>query len=299
MKDAPKLDHFSFRRLVDDLHDGLFAIPDFQREFEWNPRDIRELIRSIFQDYYIGSLLLWSGKQESFDALSCEPIYGYKGEGKPRYIVIDGQQRLTAIYYAFVAPDKPLPNRTNRFFYFIYIDKFIAEEYDEAFGYDWMTHRWDNVLNDCKAQYERHIFPLSIMGHGGWDIGHWVDGYRQFWLEQAKQAESSEDRSTYKASTQHAVNAEIFRKLLKDISEKYQISYIELDIDMGVDKVCDIFTRINSRGIRLDVFDLINALLKPKGLQLKQMWRHRKAPHQRTARSTTTTSGVGHGYRGN
>jgi hypothetical protein len=40
-----------------------------------------------------------------------------------------------------------------------------------------------------------------------------------------------------------------------------------------VDKVCDIFTQINSRGVRLDVFDLVNALLKPKGLQLKQMWR--------------------------
>src|ERR1019366_203825 len=29
----------------------------------------------------------------------------------------------------------------------------------------------------------------------------------------------------------------------------------------------------NSRGIRLDVFDMINALLKPKGLQLKHLWR--------------------------
>src|SRR5207237_339729 len=27
------------------------------------------------------------------------------------------------------------------------------------------------------------------------------------------------------------------------------------------------------KGIRLDVFDLINALVKPKGLQLKHMWR--------------------------
>ena len=46
-----------------------------------------------------------------------------------------------------------------------------------------------------------------------------------------------------------------------------------MDKDLEVDKVCDIFTQINSRGIRLDVFDLINALLKPKGLQLKHMWR--------------------------
>ena len=33
-----------------------------------------------------------------------------------------------------------------------------------------------------------------------------------------------------------------------------------LDRDLEIDKVCDIFTQINSRGIRLDVFDLVNAL---------------------------------------
>jgi len=60
---------------------------------------------------------------------------------------------------------------------------------------------------------------------------------------------------------------------LKGISEQYQITYIELDQDLEVDKVCDIFTQINSRGVRLDIFDLVNALLKPKGLQLKQLWR--------------------------
>jgi len=60
---------------------------------------------------------------------------------------------------------------------------------------------------------------------------------------------------------------------LKRITEQYQIAYIELDRGLELDRVCDIFTQINSRGIRLDVFDLINALLKPKGLQLKHLWR--------------------------
>lgn len=69
------------------------------------------------------------------------------------------------------------------------------------------------------------------------------------------------------------MNAEEFGKHLRGITEEYQIAYIELDKDLAVDKVCDIFTQINSRGVRLDVFDLINALLKPKGLQLKHMWR--------------------------
>jgi hypothetical protein len=71
----------------------------------------------------------------------------------------------------------------------------------------------------------------------------------------------------------HADNAKIFGEHLQGITGQYQISYIELDRDLEVDKVCDIFTQINSRGVRLDVFDLMNALLKPKGLQLKHMWR--------------------------
>src|SRR5260370_3206454 len=117
MKDAQKPDHTSLNTLVGYLREGRFVIPDFQREFEWKPWDIRDLLRSIFLDYYIGSLLLWIGKEENFKALSCESIYGFKGDSRPESIVLDGQQRLTAMYYAFVAPDVPLPNRSNRYFY--------------------------------------------------------------------------------------------------------------------------------------------------------------------------------------
>src|SRR6266567_4520026 len=76
MKDAQKPDHISLSTLIGRLKDGRFVIPDFQREFEWQPWDIRDLMRSIFLDYYIGSLLLWKGKSENFGALACEPIYG-------------------------------------------------------------------------------------------------------------------------------------------------------------------------------------------------------------------------------
>ena len=81
------------------------------------------------------------------------------------------------------------------------------------------------------------------------------------------------DSTEAEIARQHAENAKEFGEYLKGITEEYQIAYIELDKDLAVDKVCDIFTQINSQGIRLDVFDLINALLKPKGLQLKHMWR--------------------------
>ncbi|MBI4320150.1 MAG: DUF262 domain-containing protein [Chloroflexi bacterium] len=272
MKDAQKPDHISLNTLINRIKEGRFVIPDFQREFEWNPWDIRELMRSIFLDYYIGSLLLWKGKTENFDALSCEHIYGFKDTGNPEYIVLDGQQRLTAMLYAFLAPDVPLPYRTSRAFYFIRVDRFMAQEHDEAFGYDWHTRHWTAILRNREDQFASHLFPLSVIGAGGWELANWVQGYEQFWKARGTEGAAA-GQEAIKVAMAHADNARAFGDHLRGIVDQYQISYIELDRDIAVDKVCDIFTQINSRGIRLDAFDLINALLKPKGLQLKHMWR--------------------------
>ena len=271
MKNAQKPDHVSLNTLVHRLKEGRFVIPDFQREFEWKPWDIQSLMRSIFLDYYIGSLLLWKGKKENFEALSCEDIYGYSGPENREYIVLDGQQRLTAIYYAFLAPDLPLPSRSSRCYYFVRIDKFMNDEFDDAFSYEWLTRRWSKLMRDRRIQFEEHIFPLAIIGQGGWELPNWVQEYEQYWKEKAESL--SDNEAEQKLALTHAQNAHVFGEHLKEITEQYQISYIELDQDLAIDKVCDIFTQINSKGVRLDIFDLINALLKPKGLQLKHMWR--------------------------
>jgi hypothetical protein len=192
MKDAQKPDHISLTTLIGRLKEGRFVIPDFQREFEWKPWDIRELMRSIFLDYYIGSLLLWKGKEENFDALACEPLYGHEGKSSKEHIVLDGQQRLTAMYYAFLAPDVPVPNRTNRFLYFIRVDRFMDEMYDDAFHYDW-TQGSFKLLEDQNRQYHSHLFPLSVVGKGGWELPNWVQGYERYWHERAAAADQTGD----------------------------------------------------------------------------------------------------------
>lgn len=274
MKDAQKPDHVSLITLVGWLREGRFVIPDFQRDFEWEPWDISALMRSIFLDYYIGSLLLWRGKRENFDALACEPIYAYhSSQASPEYIVLDGQQRLTAMYYAFMAPDAPAPKRTNRYRYFIQVARFVEEVYDDAFIYDW-TRRGENLAADMEKQFAEHMFPLSVIGQTGWALPNWVQGYEKYWEDQAAQANEAGDASAEQRACRYVEYARAFSDTLKSITEQYQIAYIELDRDLALDKVCDIFTQINSRGIRLDVFDLINALLRPKGLQLRHMWRN-------------------------
>jgi hypothetical protein len=275
MIEAQKPDHVALNSLLEYLKDGRYMVPDFQREFEWEARDIRDLMRSIFRDYYIGSLLLWRGTNDNYERLSCEPIYG-QNRGKPEYIVLDGQQRLTAINYAFMSPDMPLPRRKSRAMYFVRVDRFIDDE-DDAFDYYWSWGKIGDGMTAVAAmfgppekQYRDHIFPLAIIGTGGWDLFQWVGGYVAYWQ---KRAESAADDIERNVALAHAHNADGFGKTVKSITEKFQISYIELDRELHIEKVCDIFTQINSKGIRLDVFDLMNALLKPKGVQLKSLWR--------------------------
>ena len=163
MKHAQKPDHVSLATLINRLREGRYVIPDFQREFEWESKDIRELMRSIFLDYHIGSLLLWKGKSGNFEALACEPVYGAKVTGEETHIVLDGQQRLTAMHYAFLAPDVPAPGRKNRFLFFVRLNEFMNGEYDKAFEYTWT--RWgENLLANEKAQFESHMFPLAVVG---------------------------------------------------------------------------------------------------------------------------------------
>lgn len=271
MRDAQKPDHISLSTLVERLREGRYVIPDFQREFEWEPWDIRELMRSIFLDYYIGSLLLWRGSQRSYDDLSCEPVYGHDGSGKPEYVVLDGQQRLTAMHYAFLGPKIPLPRRKMRAFYFIRVDRFMADEHEEAFDYEWDWGDGPKIVSDPNAQYRSHIFPLVTVGAGGWALPNWVQGYEKYWRDAASKATPGSEGEA--DAVRHADNAAGFGKHLQAITQQFQISYVELDRELEIEKVCDIFTQLNSRGVRLDVFDLMNALLKPKGLQLKQLWR--------------------------
>ena len=149
----------------------------------------------------------------------------------------------------------------------------MEESYDEAFKYDW-TRRGINLLDDSSAQYDSHMFPVSVVGQRDWwALLDWVQGYEEYWRDKEKAAEIDGDEVAAREAGRCAYHAHAFGEHLRSITNEYPITYIELDRDLEIDKVCDIFTQINSRGIRLDVFDLMNALLKPQGLQVKHLWR--------------------------
>jgi Protein of unknown function DUF262 len=67
------------------------VLPNFQRYFEWRKRDIKEFLESIFNDYYIGSLLFWQIRGEP--QLDIMPISGVE------------QKNGASLYYAIKAPN--------------------------------------------------------------------------------------------------------------------------------------------------------------------------------------------------
>ena len=275
MKNAPKPDHFSLETLISRLREGRFVIPDFQREFEWEPKDILELIRSLFLDYYIGSLLLWKGRKDTFASLACEPLRGFQGDSQSSqdHIVLDGQQRLTAMYYAFMAPNIPAPKRQRQYLYFIRIDKWAEDEPDEAFVQDW-NRRGTNLLANRERQFAQQMFPLAIVGdERRRTIGDWFRDYETFWEQERDEAASADHTAEYERAIVSLRQGRELEDHLYEMLSDYRIAYIELDQELEIDKVCDTFTRINSRGVRLDIFDLMNALLRPKDVRLKDMWR--------------------------
>ena len=275
MKNVEKAEKIHLGSLIDELKKGKYVIPDFQRGFEWAPWDVLDLIRSIFMDYYIGTLLLWKGSKENYKMLSCESIYGFKGNPDPQHIVLDGQQRLAAIYYAFFNPGKPFPPRKNPMAFWININNLLEEEFEKAFFYDRITHHYQHILDHKEEQYKHHLFPLAEMQEGSWGTSDWIKGYRDYWEGQAENetGDTDESQKAKKEFAGYAAQAKEFRNLIEELLNKYYISYIELDRDIDVAKVCDIFTQVNSKGVQLDIFDLLNAMLRPKDILLKNMWR--------------------------
>ena len=108
------------------------------------------------------------------------------------------------------------------------------------------------------------------MKGGSWGTSDWIKEYRDYWQDELEATEEIKDKETFKNFVE---GAKQFREIIEELLNDFYISYIELDHEIEVAKVCDIFTQINSKGVRLDIFDLLNDMLRPKDIFLKQMWR--------------------------
>src|SRR5262249_27218413 len=192
--------------LLRQIEEREIALPDFQRDFVWEPGATQELIVSIGSNYPAGSLLAIRNTHSYFAARAFEGAPTLN-RGKPIYLTLDGQQRLTSLYQAFFG--------RGEYRYFINLKKLIeGHEIDDE---EVLFHVRANAQRGWQAQVlkkyaalagqaEDLVMPLRIL------FGE-KDGFLGWCDEVAERIEDKDSRKT-------------LRQQLLDLRKKV-VAYIE------------------------------------------------------------------------
>jgi hypothetical protein len=100
-------DNLPVRQHVQRIAEGDYVLPEFQRTFVWDHDKILRLWDSLYHGYPVGQLMLWSWGETDFPMRAFgreQEAVAARADG---WAVIDGQQRLTALYLV-LSGDTPL-----------------------------------------------------------------------------------------------------------------------------------------------------------------------------------------------
>lgn len=96
---------FSVNKLKKHFDKKIFAVPQLQREFVWNIRKACDLLDSIYNNYPVGTILIWDSHRNSLSEFRQDyislPLFD-NIHNKRIYLIIDGQQRLSVLYHCFI-----------------------------------------------------------------------------------------------------------------------------------------------------------------------------------------------------
>ncbi len=257
----------SYIKSIDDLLKGIengeYAIPNFQRKFEWTPGMVSDLLISIFQDYYTGLLLFWE-LPEHLAIGEWDPLWGADKPENPYYAILDGQQRLSSLYYAIYGPNKKFPYKKTYFMYFLDINEYLEGNFDQVFNSKFSRYftTLDEIRNNKKEWIRSNLFPLRLLSDKEFlnkEFDAWAKEYAN------KRVKMSPE------------NMDDFIKVYDEIRNirnilDYKFITHTLGKDRDLSDICGIFAKINQSGMRLSTFDLMNAFLFPKGVKLRNIW---------------------------
>lgn len=239
------------RDVIQNCQEGRWQLPNFQRYFDWKQKDIRDLLESIFRDYYVGSFLMWDMENEP--PLSINPILGAKPteDARALSIILDGQQRMTSLYYAIKSPSIPTRRIKKPVYYYIDFKTYFSDKNREE---DYV------VTLDKKLEDEESFDSLHFPFYELEKYDSWIEGLEDYVLKKTSGNEKF-----------HKMRR-IIEKKVKHIYDGFEIPYISLPATMGMPEVTDIFEQINTKGKTLSVFDLLIAKLSTYEIELKSMW---------------------------
>ncbi len=219
---------YTLGKLLEDIALGEIGLPDIQRPFVWDTTRVRDLFDSMYRGYPVGTLLFWEN--------------GYPGEHRtigvnakqkiPRLLIVDGQQRLTALYAVMKGVpilDKNFQQRRLRIAFNPLEEKF-------------------EVTNTAVERSPEWIADIGRLWQTDFDQYAFVSEYLDRLTRQ--QDLSAEARKRVPQAIQRLVNL-----------IHYPLTALEISAQATEEQVSEIFVRINSRGRTLNQADFILTLM--------------------------------------
>ena len=202
----------SVENIISSIKAGEIAIPEIQRPFVWDASKVRDLMDSLYKGFPVGYIIVWKNPDIRLKD-------GKVSSGKK--ILIDGQQRITAIQAAVVGQE-------------VVDSSYKKKRITIAFNPN------DEVFEVCNPAIEKDskwIPDISAVFDVGFDAWEFVNRYCE---------------TNGMAGKQSEINKTLMRLMsIKGIN----LGVTELSQALTIDEVTNIFIRINSQGVVLSQAD--------------------------------------------
>ena len=241
--------------LVEDAYLGKVVLPEFQRSFVWRREDIEELLVSILQGYFIGKFLILDTQPERalfpwrlVEGLQAVNPAAKQSNHSTLRLILDGQQRITSLFYVLHEPKIPLRNSRNPYQFFLRLDSLMEGNIEDA------------VCGISLAD-QRRVSEMQQMEAGGKAIK--ISIFREpnkfyQWLYSEQKAIDTDGK-------------DILQSYHERLSS-FMVPVVSITPEIGKENIINIFERINRTGISLSLFDLAAARLYLKGVDLRKLW---------------------------
>ena len=242
----------TIERWMDEIKHGRIGLPRFQRKFVWKDDTISKLILAIIRKKPVGTLLLfkYDGKYKLFKPHSVVGADDCFDENHCDKVILDGQQRLTAIWC--VLNNKPLGEEVIKKEFFMEINKKNEQNFIVSIKCK-KTNENNRELDEKKYFCDENLVPARFLSKElRYEIKPWFEKMC---------SDSAELEILYRKIDQCNVDFNA-----RDISY-HIIPEDENSKDMDPKEVIDTFITINTSSIKMTQFEIAIALIEGENIK--------------------------------
>ena len=224
--------------LLSDVKNGKVGLPDLQRPFVWKDSKARDLLDSMLKGYPIGYIMLWQSPDgyETINHIGTND----KTYIQPDYLVIDGQQRLTALLAAISG---------------IKVKDKNCSERQIRIAFNPLTREFA-VWTEAYERNPEWISGISSVFEA--DANHDVPKFRRQFIKDCNAGRQKNGKDLLTDEEEEEIETNLNDLLNLSI---YTLPTLRINAKATEEDVAEIFVRVNSGGQKLTEKNFIETLL--------------------------------------